>query len=369
MLGEITLKAGEDHDEALRGQMLSGIASERSDDGVRGFAEVRIGNIDFAQQAWSPETDARTFTLSAGADHRFSTNWRWGGALSLTSQDMDAGTLKADGTAVNGSLFLAYDMAHGYIAATASAGNNSFDLDRHIQLGTMDRVETGNTDASRMALSLGGAWLFGGDNFRHGPFADITWQQIEVDEFQEDNNDSTAMTFDGYDRDSLIGRLGYTVRATAGKIRPYGHVAYNAESEDDQVFVRAGLVTMNGNFVMPAYQPSDNWWTAELGVAFEVSDTLSAHVAYNGLFADDAQDRDTLILGVRKDFGGRDAIVEPVASEPAPDCSSMDDDGDGVNNCNDACPGSAAGEAIGTDGCPVPAEPEPMPEPKAFRNP
>jgi hypothetical protein len=40
-----------------------------------------------------------------------------------------------------------------------------------------------------------------------------------------------------------------------------------------------------------------------------------------------------------------------------------------VNNCDDKCPGSPAGMAVGADGCPVPApEPEPVPEPKPFRN-
>jgi len=40
--------------------------------------------------------------------------------------------------------------------------------------------------------------------------------------------------------------------------------------------------------------------------------------------------------------------VEPVN---AADCSTMDDDNDGVNNCDDKCPTSAAGEAVGADGC------------------
>jgi OOP family OmpA-OmpF porin len=49
-------------------------------------------------------------------------------------------------------------------------------------------------------------------------------------------------------------------------------------------------------------------------------------------------------------------------------CADLDDDGDGINNCNDKCPGSMAGQAIGPDGCPLPApEPEPVPEPKPFR--
>jgi OOP family OmpA-OmpF porin len=49
------------------------------------------------------------------------------------------------------------------------------------------------------------------------------------------------------------------------------------------------------------------------------------------------------------------APAAPVAPAPvAPNCTDMDDDGDGVNNCDDKCPGSQAGQTIGPDGCPVP---------------
>ena len=44
----------------------------------------------------------------------------------------------------------------------------------------------------------------------------------------------------------------------------------------------------------------------------------------------------------------------PVAVVAAPvTCDTQDADGDGVNDCNDKCPGSAAGQTIGADGCPV----------------
>jgi OmpA-OmpF porin, OOP family len=49
-----------------------------------------------------------------------------------------------------------------------------------------------------------------------------------------------------------------------------------------------------------------------------------------------------------------DLPVEAPPPPPAKTCADLDDDGDGVNNCNDKCPGSAAGQAIGPDGCPVP---------------
>ncbi len=43
-----------------------------------------------------------------------------------------------------------------------------------------------------------------------------------------------------------------------------------------------------------------------------------------------------------------------VPAVPEKTCADLDDDGDGVNNCNDQCPNSTAGQAIGPDGCPVP---------------
>ncbi|HET6545252.1 MAG TPA: OmpA family protein [Rhodanobacteraceae bacterium] len=43
---------------------------------------------------------------------------------------------------------------------------------------------------------------------------------------------------------------------------------------------------------------------------------------------------------------------EPAAPPPAPDCHSLDDDHDGVNNCDDRCPDTAAGTVVGPDGCP-----------------
>jgi OOP family OmpA-OmpF porin len=58
----------------------------------------------------------------------------------------------------------------------------------------------------------------------------------------------------------------------------------------------------------------------------------------------------------------------PVVLPPQKTCADLDDDGDGVNNCNDRCYASPAGQAVGADGCPVPApEPEPEMAPKPFR--
>ena len=74
-------------------------------------------------------------------------------------------------------------------------------------------------------------------------------------------------------------------------------------------------------------------------------------------------------VGVVFPFGpepDRAVVVEEqtetvVETTPEPTCADMDDDGDGVNNCDDKCPTSTAGQTIGPDGCPVP-EPAPQEE-------
>jgi len=65
-------------------------------------------------------------------------------------------------------------------------------------------------------------------------------------------------------------------------------------------------------------------------------------------------------------LGPEAAPPPPPPPPPEKTCADLDDDGDGVNNCDDKCPGSAAGTGVGPDGCPVPVEP-PM-EPKPYRN-
>jgi OOP family OmpA-OmpF porin len=46
-------------------------------------------------------------------------------------------------------------------------------------------------------------------------------------------------------------------------------------------------------------------------------------------------------------------VVRPT---PVPDCSTRDDDNDGVNNCVDQCPGTIAGSKVDAHGCPISLE-------------
>lgn len=52
-----------------------------------------------------------------------------------------------------------------------------------------------------------------------------------------------------------------------------------------------------------------------------------------------------------------DVPVTPAAVvAPAPSCSTLDGDNDGINDCNDACAGTIAGAKVDVNGCPVSLE-------------
>lgn len=68
----------------------------------------------------------------------------------------------------------------------------------------------------------------------------------------------------------------------------------------------------------------------------------------------------TVNVGVVIPFGAKPKAAEYIAPAPAPtpvaDCSTMDSDADGVNDCIDKCPGTMAGSKVDATGCPVKIE-------------
>ncbi len=48
--------------------------------------------------------------------------------------------------------------------------------------------------------------------------------------------------------------------------------------------------------------------------------------------------------------------IPVAAAAPAESCSTMDSDTDGVNNCDDKCPGTIAGSKVDSQGCPISLE-------------
>jgi outer membrane lipase/esterase len=369
MAGEIPLQIYDNHSNVINEQIFR-MNGEREEGSSAVYAQLRYGRQDFNQSAYTSEFDSNLISGTFGADVRWTEHVSVGASFTVGGNNGDSFGHSID---TRGVLASAYGVLHFggfYLDAILSGGSSSFDIDRRIVLGPTTRVETGNTNASHLAAELGAGFNFGSDTFKHGPFASITWQQVDVDGYVEDSLDSTSMWFSDFERESTVGRLGYQLRADAGRFQPFFRVAWAKENEDDATLVQAGSNSMNGHFTLNGFDPAQDWVEGDLGFDFEVNDTTRLTLAYHGRFSDDTQDQQALSFGARWEFGGAAPAPEPEpVAERVTTCADLDDDSDGVNNCDDKCPGSTAGEGVGPDGCPVPAaEPEPEMAPKPFRN-
>lgn len=303
MAGEAGVQVNDNHVRAITDEMLSDFQLDREVGSVRGYATVQYGQQDFDASAAVPGADADVMSLSLGANHRWSENAYWGVAVTLGNHDTELGMAGLDARSVIASLHGTLRFGGGgYVHGAVSGGSTSIDTSRGIVLGPYLREETGSTNASLAGAELGLGWLWSAGSMQHGPFASATWLQQEVDGFAEDSGSATSMNFAGFDRDSMVTRLGYQLMGNAGSLRPYARVAYNEESEDGQIFVNAGSNSMPGRFTMPGFTPSQDWLSADVGLNWQVSDAVTAFAAYSGRFNDDQQERHSGSLGLRVTF-------------------------------------------------------------------
>ncbi|MGH8050574.1 MAG: autotransporter domain-containing protein [Arenimonas sp.] len=304
LAGELPLQVYEDHSGAIGQAMLSNKVGEAEVGTSRGFFQAQFGNQDYEATVNSPGLSTNSNTFTGGFEYQYSEGLSFGAAVSLGGSNGDFSGGDIDGQEVLGSVFATAHFGKGYLNSVLSLGSSSIDISRQIVLGPSTRVEEGNARASHKAFELGGGILFG-DTLRHGPFLSVAWQKVGVDGYDENGGGSTSMRFDGFDRDSLIGRIGYQLQGNFGgdrSIRPTLRVAYASENEDDAVNVTAGSTSMNGQFTLAGIAPSEDWIEADLSINVEFTDKVEGFLGYHGRLSDDNQDNNSFNLGVNVAF-------------------------------------------------------------------
>ena len=143
-----------------------------------------------------------------------------------------------------------------------------------------------------------------------------------------------------------------------GGVGALRHAAYSGYLVHDQGYEEHGwdpMVTVGGGV---QYNMSERVaLRGEIAARYDrdnntrgnLSDSLGYGIAHESGYTDAI-----VSVGLVYNFGSAPAPAAPAAVEPppAPDCSTLDDDKDGVNNCDDRCADTPAGTIVGPDGCP-----------------
>jgi OOP family OmpA-OmpF porin len=179
----------------------------------------------------------------------------------------------------------------------------------------------------------------------------------------------TASGYEGWGPTTVVGGVPYQQITNSGsvnmaggsvdlqyyfmreKFSPYTVVSLGGMNTSGPGFSRNGLITEGG--LGFTYELTDN-----LLVRSDVRYRYTANFAAPSLNAD--QNDMVVNLGFVVPIGPKpkaEAYVPPApVAEPVVDCSTLDSDADGVNDCIDKCPGTMAGSKVDATGCPISLE-------------
>lgn len=256
--------------------------------------------------------DSETLGLTAGFDYRLRDALFFGvaGGLLSTGTDLsdDGGTLEAEGRSL--SLFGLYQPGESlYVQATATYGENDYDMTRNLDLpleGVRSaRATTGGTQvALGLDVGLDRSWK----TETLSSFVRLSWVEADLDGYRETGADPFNIEVEAQTLSSLLSELGLEWTHTAsfgwGLLRPMLRLAYLHEHDDDRRLIRGRFLVdpqSDNQFSIPTNAPDRDFFNAGAGL---IAQTLHGTVF---LFYDRELGRsdlqvETVTIGVRQEF-------------------------------------------------------------------
>lgn len=247
------------------------------------------------------DIDGEDASFTVGADYRVAPNLLIGILADGTQSSYDHPGGDSDTDSYRFAAYGTYGESTGLYADFLVAYGNH-DLDSSRKLGGLLAGYSSNssTDADSLQAMLTVGYTMDSGCVKHGPFAGLEYQNINVDGFTTSGSGAFGSVGD-FDIDSLRLLVGYRAQATYGSFTPFGSVAYAHEFEDGAISATATIpggatYRFNGGGV-------DSAILVTLGTSYSFTDSLSANLTYHGeISTGDGADSHGVSLGLNYGF-------------------------------------------------------------------
>ena len=242
------------------------IDSRPEGEGMRWWGDVRA---DSQRYGGGDDYDGIGPSLSFGLDWA-SGNLVYGGFVGYGQQKLDWGLNRGEFDQDDASLggYLGWNGGSAWVNGQLSYTWLSYDVERRVKLGPTSRTHTGSPDGSNLTAAIAGGWNFGEGSLKHGPIVQLVSQTIEVDGYDENSTESTALAFGKQEFDSLIGSVGWQLDYRLNDhLSPYARLTYDHEFEDTEDEVFASLRSMPGvaPYAVPGVSYDQDYGTLVMG--------------------------------------------------------------------------------------------------------
>jgi outer membrane autotransporter protein len=265
-----------------KGGMVTGTPTSRTIGRGNAWGSLSYDGQDFEGPSSVRDFDGDAGSFTAGVDWLIAPQFVLGIVLDGSKSDLDGNGFSSDVDSFRGAIYGTWGESMGFYSDfLLGFGNHNLDSKRGPSGILLDSANS-DTDANSVQALWTIGYTIGNDQVRHGPFAGLEYQQVDVDGFTQSG--PIPVEVGDYDIDSVRALIGYRVNASYGRFRPYASIAYAHEFEDGDTRVTASLA--GESFSISGAELSSAVLLT-VGTGYAVNDSLTFDIGYRGEIATD----------------------------------------------------------------------------------
>jgi uncharacterized protein YhjY with autotransporter beta-barrel domain len=265
-----------------KGGLVPGEPTSRTLSRGNAWGSLSYDGQDFEGPSSVRDFDGDSGSFTAGVDWLIAPQFVLGIVLDGSKSDLDGDGFSSDVESFRGAVYGTWGASLGFYSDfLLGFGDHNLDSERG-PAGILLGSSNSDTDATSVQALWTVGYTLGNDQVRHGPFAGLEYQQVDVDGFTQ--NGPIPVQVEDYDIDSLRALIGYRVNASYGPFRPYASIAYAHEFEDGDT--RATAFLAGESFSVSSAELSSAVLLT-VGTGYAVNDSLTLDIGYRGEIATD----------------------------------------------------------------------------------
>lgn len=230
-------------DAGWHGRAGGGASADGSPGRLGGFINGVISTGEKDSTDGENGFDFDSWGITAGIDYRFDDNLVLGVAAGYSKVDSDydesvtvaGGGVELDSYSIN--VYGTWYRDNFYADALVAYSSNDYDLERDIGFGGTSATAEADTDGEAWSAGAGVGYDFNRDALRYGPYARVSWTQLDVDGYTESGALGLNLDVEDQDADSLTSVLGvqaaYAISHSRGVLVPQARLEWIHEFSND----------------------------------------------------------------------------------------------------------------------------------------